>query len=110
MRRDNLLWTGSRMMLAEHRQLLNEKINDQKDEYDIKRVYDEQQSNEWQKIWNESINNNFEVVIKLNNRLSKKVTGKIVDWNLEQEFFYLQLKNGEKLKILVSEINDLIIK
>lgn len=110
MRRGNLLWTGSRMMLSEHRQLINERISDQNGEYNIKRIYDEQQSDEWQKIWIEAIINNFEVVIKLDNKLLKQVVGKIVDWNLEQEFFYLQLRNGERMKILISEINDLIIK
>lgn len=110
MKRGNLLWTSSRMMLAEHRQLLNERIHEKDGEYNVIRLFDEQQKDEWQNIISEAIINEFEIVIKLDNKSLKQVIGKIVDWNCEQGFFCVQIKNGERKKIFVYEINDLMIK
>ncbi len=110
MKRGNLLWTSSRMMLAEHRQLINERIINQDGEYNVKRLFDEQQMDEWQSTISEAVINDFELVIKLDNKLLKQVVGKIVDWNLEQGFFCMQTKSGERKKILINEINDLMIK
>ena len=110
MKRGNLLWVGSRMMLAEHRQLLNEKNKERKNIYKKNGVFDEQQVDEWQNLWAEAIINDLEVVIELDNRVLKQASGKIVNCNLEEGCFYLQLLNGERVKILVSEIKDLMIK
>ncbi|MGD9678761.1 MAG: YolD-like family protein [Vulcanibacillus sp.] len=109
MKRGNLLWIGSRMMLAEHRQLINEQLNYQKGERDLKHEYDEQKFEELQEKWLKAVTNNSSVVIKLNNKLLIELSGKIVDCDSGQDYFYLQKKEGERVKIIISEIVDIII-
>lgn len=108
MTRCNLLWTGSRMMLAEHRQLLNERVRNKRDESDLKHGNDEQQFEKWQEIWSVAINNNSEIVVLLNNKILKQVVGKIVSWEPEQGYFYIQTKKGERIKLEISEVIDLL--
>ncbi|TCS84457.1 YolD-like family protein [Tepidibacillus fermentans] len=76
MNRGNLLWTGSRMMLAEHRQLLNERLKEAGRKE--KPLLDEQQK-EWiaQSI-SEAMVNDLEVIITLFEPYrEKKIKGKI---------------------------------
>lgn len=95
-------------MLAEHRQLLNEKLGNQKDEHDVKHGYDEQKFEEWQETCIKAITNNSDIVIKLNNKILKRLIGKIVDWDPGQGYFYIQTRDGERVKILISEIIELL--
>lgn len=107
MKRGNLLWTGSRMMLSEHRQLLNQRMKEEEEAYQLDREWDQQQFEEWQEIWNQAITNHEEVTITLGCKTREQVTGKIVDWNAEQGDLYLQGKDGERKKIAVNKMIDL---
>lgn len=108
MKRGNLLWVGSRMMLSEHRQLLNEKLKEEQEEYDVKYGREEQQLEEWQEIWSEAIINHQKISIIINKKERKQVTGVIVDWCLEEGIIYLQNKEGERKRIDIKGIVDLI--
>ena len=77
MNRGNLLWTGSRMMLAEHRQLLNERLKE--NERRERPILDEQQKEWMAELISQSIVNDIEVVIELfDPTQEKKLTGKIL--------------------------------
>ncbi|MFV9510035.1 YolD-like family protein [Tepidibacillus sp. LV47] len=77
MNRGNLLWTGSRMMLAEHRQLLNERLKEA--ERKEKPILDEQQKEWIAQSVSEAIANDLKVTITLFDRYKEiKITGKIL--------------------------------
>lgn len=107
MRRGNLLWTGSRMMLAEHRQLLNESL-EKKEEGSEKRDWDEQQLEEWQEILNQSFYHKNRVHFILKGKKEKKrLIGYIADWSIAQGILYVQ-KENERIQISVEEIENLM--
>lgn len=111
MKRGNLLWTGSRMMLSEHRQLLSERLREEEAEYDSVKELDEQMLGEWQEIWEEAVANNREVLITFsNNKAQEKVAGRIVSWNQEQGILYLRIRSDERIKILFKQIIDFQLK
>ena len=103
MKRGNLLWTGSRMMLAEHRQLLNERLKKPFDE-DLKFELDEQLLEEWQEVWNEAALNNYNVIIFFNSKGKNQVRGHLIKW--ETDLIYLQAVDGESFKIPIKHITD----
>jgi len=104
-KRGNLLWTGSRMMLAEHRQLLNQRLQE-KTEEDLQREQDEQQLEAWQEMLNEAVTYRKKVVIRLKGEAKKEVTGFIVDWDTEQRILYIQADDQERIKAYVDYIAD----
>lgn len=103
MKRGNLLWTGSRMMLAEHRQLINERIKLIPDS-DVELELDEQLLEEWQELWNIAVVNGDYVIITTTNKGRNKQKGKIVSW--DNKAIYLQNDEDERVKILISQIVD----
>ncbi|WP_339062188.1 YolD-like family protein [Tepidibacillus marianensis] len=77
MNRGNLLWTGSRMMLAEYRQLLNERFKEM--ERKQKPILDEQQKEWIAELISQSMVNDLAVVIDLFDPYQEKeITGKIL--------------------------------
>lgn len=108
MKRGNLLWTGSRMMLSEHRQLLNQRLEQPIEDCDVERVNDEQQLDEWEELLARAINDDIEVKISFINCDVKDIIGKIIDCDSELGFLYLKLKNEEIKKISVKDIKNFI--
>lgn len=107
MKRGNLLWTGSRMMLAEHRQLLNERL-EEKEEGSEKRHWDEQQLEEWQELLNQSFYHKKRVQFILKEKKERKrLIGYLVDWSIAQGVLYIQ-KENERIKISVGEIENVM--
>lgn len=105
MKRGNLLWTGSRMMLAEHRQLLNERLTKGTIDNSLNNELDEQQLEEWQEALSEAIANNRKVnIIYMPNKQS--INGYIVDWNVEQGTIYLQENDDIRTKLSIKKIID----
>ncbi len=105
MKRGNLLWIGSRMMLSEHRQLLNKRLQEVEEADDLKRQKDEQQLEEWQEIVNTALAFHKRVVITLNNEV---VIGYIVDWNIERGVLYIQSNDHKRVKVSINQITDLL--
>jgi len=108
MKRGNLLWTGSRMMLAEHRQLINERMKLIPDA-DVELEPDEQLLEEWQEVWSVAATNGDYVLITSNNksRTKQKITkqkGRIVGW--DNGAIYLQTEDDERVKVLINQIID----
>lgn len=103
MKRGNLLWTGSRMMLAEHRQLINERMKLIPDS-DVELEIDEQLLEEWQDIWNRAVVNDDYVIITTSHRGRNKQNGKIVSW--DNKAIYLQTDEGERVKVPINQIID----
>ena len=109
MKRGNLLWTGSRMMLSEHRQLLNENLKKKINvDNDLERKQDEQLLNEWQDLWEQALTNNCKVLIDYGNQ--KRVIGKIADWKGEQKIIHIQTEEGCLIKVPVNKITDFKIE
>lgn len=105
MKRGNLLWTGSRMMLSEHRQRLNERIIAGVSGYELERALDEQQYEEWQEIWAEAVNNRLKVTISYHSQTLKEAEGYIKAWDLQA--IYLQQGEDDCIKISFNKIIDL---
>ncbi|GBF11091.1 YolD-like family protein [Tepidibacillus infernus] len=101
MNRGNLLWTGSRMMLTEHRQLLNKRLRDINKKQ--KPLLDEQQKEQMVQIISEAMVNDLEVIITLFDPYhEKRITGKVlgIDPLLrrlqlgdEQEYSWIKLED-----------------
>ncbi|KXG43807.1 YolD-like family protein [Tepidibacillus decaturensis] len=101
MNRGNLLWTGSRMMLTEHRQLLNKRLRDINKKQ--KPLLDEQQKEQMVQIISEAMVNDLEVIITLFDPYhEKRLTGKVlgIDPLLrrlqlgdEQEYSWIKLED-----------------
>lgn len=103
MKRGNLLWTGSRMMLAEHRQLINERMKLISDN-DVELEPDEQLLEEWQEVWNTAVTNDDYVVITTSNKGRNKQKGRIISW--DNGTIYLQTDDGERMKVRINQIID----
>ncbi|OEF99932.1 hypothetical protein BHF71_07435 [Vulcanibacillus modesticaldus] len=110
MRRGNLLWTGSRMMLSEHRQLLNELLREEQIEDDLIRELDQQQLEEWQEILNRAIANHQEIIVTIGYKEKKQLIGRIVTWDVEQGDLYLQIEEDERIRVLAKQIIDLKLR
>jgi|GEM_PF-3539401 hypothetical protein len=109
MKRGNLLWEGSRMMLAEHRQLLNncnvERRDTSKDHLENTQANFE----EWQQDWETAVINDLELNIWLADR-KQPLTGQVVGCDATQGFLLLRDQSGNEHKICISEIVDLMIR
>lgn len=103
MKRGNLLWTGSRMMLAEHRQLINERMKLIPDN-DVELEPDEQLLEEWQEVWNTAVANDDYVIIITSNKGRNKQKGRIISW--DNRTIYLQTDDGERMKVRINQIID----
>lgn len=106
MKRGNLLWTGSRMMLSEHRQLLNERLKQGDVEEDTKLEIDQQKMEEWQEIWDEATENHSKVFITYDKLNKRYLEGYIIGWSIEEGSIYLLMENEERRKLLISKIID----
>ncbi len=102
MKRGNLLWTGSRMMLSEHRQLLNQRLKEKRTDEDLKRGIDEQQLREWQDLWLEAVETGSKVIIT--DGYNKNMEGHIIQWDIGQRIIYLQVSHDERIKVKIDTI------
>lgn len=110
MKRGNLLWEGSRMMLAEHRQLLNSCNQLRRTNYEEEVCSELINYEEWQCTWERALLNDLEICIQLRESKGKTLVGKINDWNIEEGLICIVDSQGIKNKIMISAIADLMIK
>lgn len=109
MKRGNLLWEGSRMMLAEHRQLLNSCNVDRRDTSGDRTENTLANFEEWQQVWERAIADDLELNIWLDAG-KQLLTGQVSGCDETQGFFRLRDQAGREHKIFISEIVDLMIK
>lgn len=110
MKRGNLLWEGSRMMLAEHRKLLNSTNLHRRNNFEEEISSDQINFEEWQRTWGEALSKDLEIRIRLKGTKKKIITGKINGWCFEEGYILLIDTQGIKNKVIISEIVDLMIK
>ncbi len=110
MKRGNLLWEGSRMMLAEHRQLLNSCNQVRRDDYEEEVAREQINLEEWQRTWERALVNDLEICIKLRGSKREALVGRINDWSNEEGFIRIIDSQGIRNKVIISEIADLMIE
>lgn len=104
MKRGNLLWTGSRMMLSEHRQALNNRLAETNEEYDLELEIDQQQFEQWQDILNELAKNPELVVKILYGKEKKQLIGHLIAWDSNQQVIYIEDHDEQRIKVPFREI------
>jgi len=104
MNRGNLLWTGSRMMLAEHRQQLNDRFKEF--ERKQKPILDEQQKEWMAELISQSMVNEIEVVMKLFDPFQENnIVGKVL--GIDPELRRLKVTDQENYRwIAMDDIVD----
>lgn len=110
MKRGNLLWEGSRMMLAEHRQLLNSSNQLRRTDLEEKICSEQINYEEWQHIWESALINDSEICIQLRGVKREALVGKISNWNSEEGIICIIDSQEIENKVIISDITGLKIK
>ena len=95
------------MMLAEHRQKINERLKQAYYEEDVSRSLDEQTLEEWQHALMESIHFKRDIIIIYNQVQRKEVKGIVMNILQDRELVYLQTPMKEQLRIPLLQIIDI---
>lgn len=103
------MWTGSRMMLSEHRYLLNQRQEKQIEECDVERENDEQQLEEWEELFDVAINNDIKVKITIADNGTREFIGEIINCDSELGLLYLKLQNDEIKKIYIKDVRKFLL-
>ncbi len=92
------------MMLSEHREALNQRLTELKEEFDLEQVIDEQQLEEWQNVLETAAKKQDLQLRIIYGKEKKEIIGHLIAWDSNQQMIYIEDDKEERTKITFKEI------